>query len=343
VADRFHLLRNLRDAMERFFLQHGPLLKQAAHAVTEQLQQEAVGRAAPPNPGTARTQESEALSHQHHAAAIERYHRIHALRTKDVDVANIARHVGVSRETVYRYLRMSEPPPRKQARNRRAKRVDPYLPYILQRWNDGCRSARQIYRELLAQGYQSGESSVQRYVHQLRLETGIPYKFRQAHPAPVYNVMAERQQPLSARQVAHVCLARVEQRQARHELYLRHLCTMDASIAQTYEHVQAFASMVRERRGEHLDGWLNEVLEAGVPQLRAFARGIYKDYAAVKAGLTLVYSNGQTEAQVQRLKLLKRGMYGQAGFDLLRKRVLHRELKIPGMRRSKTTAHLLAA
>src|SRR3712207_8668568 len=83
--------------------------------------------------------------------------------------------------------------------------------------------------------------------------------------------------------------------------------------------------MVRERQGAQLDNWLAEVQATGVAELRAFARGLQKDYAAVKAGLTLSYSNGQTEAQIQRLKLLKRGMYGQAGFALLRTRVLHRE------------------
>ena len=75
---------------------------------------------------------------------------------------------------------------------------------------------------------------------------------------------------------------------------------------------------------------------------RSFALGLEKDYAAVKAGLTLVYSNGQTEAQIQRLKLLKRAMYGQAGFDLLRKRVLHREPPLPITRRGSEPALLQA-
>ena len=82
--------------------------------------------------------------------------------------------------------------------------------------------------------------------------------------------------------------------------------------------------MLRERQGERLDAWLEKVEEQGPPELKNFAQGLKRDYDAVKAGLTLEWSNGQTEGQVHRLKLLKRQMYGRGRFDLLRKRVLKR-------------------
>ena len=81
-------------------------------------------------------------------------------------------------------------------------------------------------------------------------------------------------------------------------------------------------SLVRTRDGANLDPWLARA--STIVPLQTFARGLLKDYAAVKAGLTVEWSNGQTEAQIQRLKLLKRQMYGQASFLLLRKRVLYR-------------------
>ncbi|GAC1527802.1 MAG: hypothetical protein NVS2B16_35700 [Chloroflexota bacterium] len=96
-----------------------------------------------------------------------------------------------------------------------------------------------------------------------------------------------------------------------------------------YTLTQRFCGMVRDRAGNKLDDWLVEAQASGLPQLAGFAKGLERDYAAVKAGLTLEWSNGQTEAQVQRLKLLKRQMYGQAGFDLMRQRVLHREQPYP--------------
>src|SRR5438270_11504981 len=81
--------------------------------------------------------------------------------------------------------------------------------------------------------------------------------------------------------------------------------------------------MLRERGGEHLDEWLERVEKQGIAELQSFAQGLKKDYEAVKAGLTLSWSNGQTEGQVHRLKLIKRQMYGRGSCTLLRKRVLH--------------------
>ena len=86
---------------------------------------------------------------------------------------------------------------------------------------------------------------------------------------------------------------------------------------------QHFVSMVRQREAEQLDAWLTHVKEQGPPELRGLASGIRRDYAAVRAGLSRLESNGQVEGQITRLKYLKRQMYGRAKFDLLRLRVLH--------------------
>lgn len=343
VADRWHLLRNLSEALERFFVHKRQLLKHTAQVMNEQARSAFHARPAPQNSSTAQTQASEVASVQRHVTYVELYHAIHNLHAKTVDVANIARQVGVSRRTVYRYLRMPAPPSRKQSVIRRVSYIEPYKPYMLQRWNDGCRSARQIYRELRAKGYQHGESSVQRYVHHLRIETGTRNKFRHALPAQHYTVATKAARPLTPLQVARVCLIRPEQRQSEHTRYLTALCEADAVIAQTYTQAQAFAALVRCQQGDQLDHWLAVVNDTGVPELRAFAHGLQKDYAAVRAGLTLCYSNGQTEAQIQRLKLLKRQMYGQAGFELLRKRVLHWELPLPVKRRVANLPNRLAA
>lgn len=85
-----------------------------------------------------------------------------------------------------------------------------------------------------------------------------------------------------------------------------------------------FASMLRERQGERLDEWLEKVEQQEVAELKSFAASLRKDYEAVKAGLTEIWSNGQVEGQVHRLKFLKRQAYGRASFETLRKRVLRR-------------------
>lgn len=98
----------------------------------------------------------------------------------------------------------------------------------------------------------------------------------------------------------------------------------DPCLEQTYHQVQAFCEMVRHCQSERLDQWLAEIQEDAVAELRAFAQGVVMDYDAVKAGLTLPWSNGPTEGNIHRLKLLKRQMHRRASFALLRQRVLAR-------------------
>ncbi len=90
-----------------------------------------------------------------------------------------------------------------------------------------------------------------------------------------------------------------------------------------YGLVQAFLTMVRKREGERLDAWLEQVENSHIQELQRFAQGILRDKEPVAAGLTQVYSNGPVEAQVQKLKVIKRQMFGRAKLPLLKQRLLH--------------------
>lgn len=149
-------------------------------------------------------------------------------------------------------------------------------------------------------------------------------KFKQVDPSKETLVVAPPKRPPTASQVAHWITFKEEQRLDWQQTHLTQLCDADPQIAQTYELIQEFTTMLREREGERLDVWLSRVEEQGVSELQSFASGLRKDYDTVKAGLTLEWSQGQVEGQVHRLKLLKRQMYGRGHFDLLRKRVLKR-------------------
>jgi transposase len=96
------------------------------------------------------------------------------------------------------------------------------------------------------------------------------------------------------------------------------------SLESAYQLIQDFLVMMRKLEGERLDSWLARTNACGLPELQSFAQGVERDKAAVHAGLTLAINNGQVEGQVTRIKLIKRMMYGKAGFALLRQRVLHR-------------------
>jgi transposase len=133
--------------------------------------------------------------------------------------------------------------------------------------------------------------------------------------------------PFTARQTARLPVSREETLQGWQKEALLQLVKADQEIVRITKDVSSFLQMMRHFQGNYLDTWLDEVETHGVAELRSFALGLRKEYQAVKAGLTLSWGYGPIKAQVQRLKLLKRQMYGQAGFALLRQCVLNREEK----------------
>jgi len=126
----------------------------------------------------------------------------------------------------------------------------------------------------------------------------------------------------SAREVALLFLRRPADRADEQRAYVERLLQGDADIAAAYAVTQDFATMLRQREGERLDQWIEDAAHGGIEDLTRFALGLRDDYAAVQAGLTLEYSNGQVEGQVTRLKLVRRSMYGRGHVDLLTHRVL---------------------
>lgn len=311
VVDRWHLLHNLGEALEQFLLHKRAVLRDAsASAPAEAL----AGTGAPPaeQPALPWQQRAEEAGRQRHAAQLARYEAIHRLRAAGADIAPIARTLGVSRETVYRYLRLPGPPVRMRLPARRSA-LDPHLPYLERRWAEGCHNGKRLWREIRERGFAQSYSGVARVVARLRRAA------RAGQPAVARRVTTRSPTP---RQVALLCLRRPEKRTPSQQAYLARLRQADGAIATADTLTQDFAAMLRERRGERLDAWLAEAEAGPVPALRRFATGLRGDLDAVRAGLSEPWSNGPTEGHVHKRKLLKRQGYGRAGFDLLRQRVL---------------------
>ncbi len=305
VADRFHLLKNLGDALERFLQQKRSLLKQATSPKATPL----------PTPRLPPWQERMAReSEQRHAPWIDCYEQVIALHAKNAAIADIARAVGISGRTVYRYLRLGCPPGRRQYSRRRTP-LDPYKEHLLRRWDEGCHVATRLWREIRAMGYAHSYTNVSRFLAQLRLPVGQrPSIFREhgtADKAP------------TPRKVAMLFIRLPTDLTDEQRMTVNQVCAADAAVAIAHRLGQDFAALLREREGGRLDAWIADACASGVGELRRFAQGLLLDEAAVRAGLTLEWSNGQTEGHVNRLKTLKRQMYGRAGFVLLRQRLLH--------------------
>lgn len=259
---------------------------------------------------------------QLHRKRVARYEQIHDLAAKKVEVATIARKLQVSRQCVYEYLRMQVPPERTQIPPSHQPILEPYKAYLVRRWNEGCRNAQQVYREIKEMGYPGTDSNVVRFFGHLRKHFDQSGTNKQVDPSTQTPLQSPPRRPPSASQVAHWVTFKEDQRLDWQKTYLTRLCEADQEIRDTYELVTEFTMMVRERQGERLDAWLEKVETQGVAALKNFALGLKRDYEAVKAGLTLEWSQGAVEGHVHRLKLIKRQAYGQASFQTLRKRVL---------------------
>jgi len=112
--------------------------------------------------------------------------------------------------------------------------------------------------------------------------------------------------------------------EAEEQADLERLLQAGEEVRMLHTLLQSFLQMVRERKSEQLSSWLLQAEQSAIPELKSFVVGIERDHAAVEAALRLPWSQGPVEGHVNRLKTLKRQMYGKAGFALLRQRVLHR-------------------
>jgi transposase len=257
---------------------------------------------------------AEAASQQKHASKVERYERMRTLRDAGFTILDIAQTVGATRRTVYRYLALDGPPERPQHRRSGRRVLAAYEAYLIQRWAEGCRNRSRLFREIRLLGYQHSARTVSLFLKRLEQE---PSASGVASSRPTVT----RVPPV--RHVASLLVWHKDQLPEGERDYLRRLCDQEPTIALAYELAQEFAEMARKRTGQGFDAWLTRATTSGIAELDRFARGLTDDRAAVEAGLSLEWSNGQTEGQVNKLKLLKRTMYGRANFDLLRLRLLH--------------------
>ncbi len=320
VADRWHLLHNLAQAIEEFLLRKGSALREAAEpeAAPEDRGDDSFG-SGPIMPNRPRNHDRkvEEVARKRHERLVEQWKDIRRLYLAGADLRHICRVLGISARTVYRYKDLEEPPPRPA--HRRKSVLDPYVPYLLERWNEGCRNGKRLLREVRERGYRSSKETCARFIAQLRRA--------EARGKPPSSVPRARRGSIAglsptSKNVAGLFIRRQEKLSEEQKEYLGRLRGADGALADAHRLTQDFAKMVRGLEGEKLDGWLEEAKACNAPVMRNLATGLRKDLAAVRAGLTEPWSNGTVEGFVNKLKLVKRQGYGRTGFGLLRARML---------------------
>jgi transposase len=319
VADRWHLLANVGDALERFLLgqkaalraaavptvDHEPAAPPAAAGPAPAESDEAVERRAV-KPGTARLR--------------ARYAEVHALRAAGHSLKAIRRQTGLARPTIRKYLRATSCP----ERSPRPGFFAPGAPWerrLRERWDAGERNAAALWRGLRAEGFPGSAGSVRRQVGGWRAVPGRRGRPPSEEPGAARAAPAPPPPP-SPRQVRWWLLRPAEDLSADQAGYLDRLRARCPAVDAAQAAAQDFGRLVRERERPAFDRWLDGAEACGVAELAAVASFMRRDYDAIVAALTLPWSNGQTEGQVTRIKLVKRQMYGRAKLDLLARRLL---------------------
>jgi transposase len=233
--------------------------------------------------------------------------QIQQMLTRGWTISAIARELNLDRKTVRRYASNTV----EELMNtgvRRHTLIDAFMPYLKKRWEEGCVNAATLYTEIVAQGFRGSAQTVRHHLQHWRV-TGAPTDSRPA---------------LTPRKVTGWIMRRPDELTDDERHQLHQILDRSEEIATAHRLAADFAHLLRQRRGSDLDIWAHQAEACDVREIRSFAITLRHDWDAVVAGLTLSHSNGATEGNVNRLKLIKRAMFGRAKFDLLRVRVLHR-------------------
>jgi transposase len=269
VADRWHLLKNLREAVERLLQRRSETVKECLERITPTNPPSAPSPDAPPpvvpapaepDPPTPRQQVRQGKRQRR----VERYEHVRALHQQGKSVRGIARELAMSVRTVLRYLRESQCPDWQPGRARPT-RLDGFRAYVDRRIREGCHNAAQLHRELAEQGCRAGSSSVRRFVSRRLAAAG---QKRQRVNAP----MPPAPKPPSAKTLSFEFLRRATERKAEEQVRVEMLRSGDAELTEALDLAATFAAMVRKEVARPLAEWLACAGQASCPEMRNFSR-----------------------------------------------------------------------
>ncbi|MBE9033508.1 ISL3 family transposase [filamentous cyanobacterium LEGE 11480] len=321
VADRFHLVRNLGDMLETLLSHYRPQLKsiEAKHrqALVRQRPAAVVVQAQP----TA-TEEAEAKAQAAHRRRVKQQREVKRLQAQQWSQSAMAATIGISVRTVQRFLHQPDFPdtvPRRQVFGR-SQILDRYKPMLLDWWNDGCHDSQLLLHLLQRQGYTGGLRTLQRYLQQVRAAQGIRPK--QAPSSQFQPALDPQLPPFTARRAAWLILQHPTHRDEHGTQQLALLQAEHPDLALTVRLADTFLQLLRQQQGQTFDTWLTQALRSPLKPFQKFASSLLEDYAAVKMSMMTDISNGPVEGLNNRLKMLKRQMYGRANLELLERRFI---------------------
>jgi transposase len=310
VCDRWHLMKNLGDAVEAFLIRtRARIPNEPAKSLEEE---PAKPLEATPRPLSHRGE----LSHERLRKRQEICQQAKDLHAQGWSIHAIAKHLDRERATIRKYLHVEgewQPTPRQPGPSL----LDPYRESILAQWEQGCRNGQHILRTIRAQGYEGSDTLLRALVTQLRKQQPIKASSHGQASSTIQTV------PKTPREIRWLLTKHREDLDESEQADLDRLLQSSEEVSVIRSLLHKFLNMVRQRKHEQLRPWMESAVKSGIAELKSFVAGIERDYDAVREALRLPWSQGITEGKVNKLKTLKRVMYGKAGFALLRQRLLH--------------------
>jgi transposase len=332
VADRYHLIQNLRDHLQQLLDRKRtclPLVEDTPLGGKEGSPGEQETPPSDPPQAIPEADLSNLISTERKKLMsrnkrFSRYEEVMALHREGQSQRAIARQLDLSRNTVRRYLNSPGFPERAENAGRWVKggrKLDPYLPYLREQWDAGIHNCSLLFDLVKERGYTGCESLLRLRLSEWRAK--LPKQRWTGNSPKPRHFRQSRQRRLSSRGASFLMILPPEKLTAKQKQRLEHLCQASSDLFMAYHLSQDFVTLLKERQAQTLSDWLKCAKACRVAELVRFANGIYRDYAAVYAACSRPESNGVTEGHVNRLKFLKRQMFGRAHLDLLRIKVLH--------------------
>ena len=298
VADRWHLLQNLGEGLRLAVGRHRKAVNAAGKAMI------AGNGDARPEPSAETSTKLDGLRRSRRKQRSELHMEILQLREAGLSPRQIAPRIDMNVRTVERWLAAGGEPEHRRPPSHSVL-MDPFRDYLEMRWEEGQHNGLQLWTEIKHRGFQGSKATVYRWTAACKTRSTAPPN--------------SRWRPPSRRNCAWLLSEDPASLDEQTERFLHHLHENAPELSIAGELARRFAALIRGDDDAGLEQWITD---ATVSELASLAAGLSRDIEAVRAAITQPWSTSPVEGQINRLKTIKRQMYGRAAYPLLRSRLL---------------------
>ncbi len=317
IADRFHLLKNLLDVLKEFIKIIFTLRIKVPAEPTKHIEIPKDIQELPKQQKLPQNKKRQAEAREKKKILVCQVKEFHQ---KGIPIREIARQMRLSRRTVKRYVQLDEEKAATYCRGKCYSKLDSYRSFIVSEAIYLGKKAANVFRSIIQMGYKGADSTVRYYIRKLRSE----YPTNEKLEIKDMLLVTSPEQWIKRSDLIHCLWAYEHQLKADEKIILAKVLEQSSMTKTIYGLVQKFRQIINTRNVEELNIWIKQAQESEIPQIVSFAQGLESDKEEVQNALLYPYSNGPVEGNINRLKMIKRLMYGRAKLPLLKKRVLYK-------------------